>query len=109
MANRPRPRMAAADRAKQFLPFAALKGLPEALAKKERVAVPKIVLSEDMAAELDQKIQEIVPGRIISVVYFHQGEYLKVTGMVARFDRSSRILQVVNTRISLDDVLKVEV
>ena len=40
--------MAAADRAKQFLPFAALKGLPEALAKKERVAVPKIVLSEDM-------------------------------------------------------------
>ena len=64
---------------------------------------------EDMAEELDQKIQEIVPGRIISVVYFHQGEYLKVTGMVARFDRSSRILQVVNTRISLDDVLKVEV
>ena len=57
MANRPRPRMAAADRAKQFLPFAALKGLPEALAKKERVAVPKIVLSEDMAEELDQKIQ----------------------------------------------------
>ena len=50
-----------------------------------------------------------MPGRIISVVYFHQGEYLKVTGMVARFDRSSRILQVVNTRISLDDVLKVEV
>ena len=43
--------MAAADRAKQFLPFAALKGLPEALAKKERVAVPKIVLSEDMAGE----------------------------------------------------------
>lgn len=69
-----------------------------------------VVLSEDMAEELDQKIQEIVPGRIISVVYFHQGEYLKVTGMVARFDRSSRILQVVNTRISrLDDVLKVEV
>ena len=66
MANRPRPRMAAADRAKQFLPFAALKGLPEALAKKERVAVPKIVLSEDMAEELDRKIQEIVPGRIIS-------------------------------------------
>lgn len=68
--------------------------------------MPKIVLSEDMAEELDQKIQEIVPGRIISVVYFHQGEYLKVTGMVARFDRSSRILQVVNTRVSMDDVLK---
>lgn len=54
-------------------------------------------------------MREIIPGRIISVVYFHKGEYLKVTGMVARFDRNSRMLQVVNTRINLDDVLDVEI
>ena len=109
MASRPRAKMAVADRTKQFLPFAALKGLPEALAEKERVVVPKIVLSDDMAEELNQKMREIIPGRIISVVYFHKGEYLKVTGMVARFDRNSRMLQVVNTRINLDDVLDVEI
>lgn len=108
MGSKPRPRMSAADRAKQFLPFAALKGLPDALAQKEKVIVPKIVLSEDMAEELDQKMQRIEKGKMISVVYFHKDEYLKVTGMVARFDKSSRILQVVNTRIDFDDVLDVE-
>lgn len=62
MGSKPRAKMSAADRAKQFLPFAALKDLPEALARKERVVVPKIVLSEDMAEELNRKMQMIVPG-----------------------------------------------
>ena len=38
MANKPENKMPLSERAKQFLPFAALKGLPEALAEKERQA-----------------------------------------------------------------------
>ena len=108
MANKPTAKMSTADRAKQFLPFAALRGLPEALALKERIVVPRIVLSEDMAAELDLTMQQIRQGEIITVVYFHKDEYVKVTGMVARFDKTSRILQVVNTKIDFDDVLDVK-
>ena len=37
-----RGRMNREDRAKQFMPFAALKGYPEALRKKEKIVVPKI-------------------------------------------------------------------
>lgn len=48
MANRPRSRMPIEDRAKQFMPFAALKGLPEALAAKEKAVAPKTGLSEEM-------------------------------------------------------------
>jgi len=33
--NKTRPKMSPADRAKQFMPFDAVKGLREALAKKE--------------------------------------------------------------------------
>lgn len=106
MANRPRVKMDSADRAKQFLPFAALKELPEALAKKEKTIVQKIILSEEMAEELDRKMQQIERGKMISVVYFHREEYLKVTGMVARIDETSRVLQVVNTRIRFDDILE---
>ncbi|MBO7649136.1 MAG: hypothetical protein K6F26_08200 [Lachnospiraceae bacterium] len=35
MGNKTRPKMSPADRAKQFMPFDAVKGLREALAKKE--------------------------------------------------------------------------
>ena len=58
MASKPKHKMPIEDRAKQFMPFAALKGLPEALAAKEKDTVPKIELSGEMAEELDQKMHE---------------------------------------------------
>lgn len=36
MANKPKHKMPIEERAKQFMPFAALKGLPEALAAREK-------------------------------------------------------------------------
>ena len=39
MAGRPRTKMSIENRAKQFMPFAALKGLPDALAAKEKIVV----------------------------------------------------------------------
>lgn len=99
--------MPASERAKQFLPFAALKGLPEALAAKERIVVSKAELSPEMTEELDLKMHLLRCGCIASVIYFHQGEYLKTTGMVARIDTSSRLIQIVNTKISFDDIAQI--
>ena len=47
------------DRAKQFMPFAALKGYPEALRKKEKIVVPKIELPEEYQEELERKLRQI--------------------------------------------------
>jgi hypothetical protein len=52
-------------------------------------------------------MQQIRKNDIITVVYFHKDEYLKVTGMVARIDETARILQVVNTKIAFDDIYEV--
>lgn len=96
------------ERAKQFMPFAALRGLPDALAAKEKVLVPKIELSPEMAEELDRQMHLISKGKMATVVYFNNGEYIKITGLVARIDETSRILQIVNTRIPFADILQVE-
>lgn len=109
MAVRPRKKMPAAQRAKQFMPFSALKGLSEALAGKEKIIVPKVELSEEMAAELDYKMHQLKKGKIATVVYFSRGEYLKKTGVVARVEQTARYLQIVDTKIPFDDVLDVEV
>ncbi len=90
------------------MPFSALKGLSEALAAREKVTVQKIELSPEMEEELDRNMHDLERGKVAAVVYFHDGEYLKVTGMVARIDAASRILQIVNTKIHFDDVLDVE-
>lgn len=107
MAGRPRNRMSAEQRAKQFMPFAALRGLPEALALKEKVIVPKVELSEEMAEELDRKMHSLEKGKVVTVIYFAKDEYLKKTGMIARIDVTARVLQLVNVKISFDDILDV--
>ena len=57
-----RMKMSPADRAKQFMPFAALKGYEETLRAKEKVVVPKTELSEEMLEDLDRKLHQIQNG-----------------------------------------------
>lgn len=102
-----RPKMSREDRAKQFMPFAALKGYPEALAKKEKVVVPKAEVTEEYAQMLDQKLRRVAKNDIITVIYFCNGEYLKKTGMVSRIDETARILKIVNTKILFDDIFDI--
>lgn len=97
-------KMDRADRAKQFMPFDALKGFREALAEKERIIVPRRELSEEQKEELNRKFWQIRRGDIITVEFFQSGEYIKVTGMVSRIDETSRLLKVVNTSIAFDDI-----
>lgn len=106
--NKPSHKMSIEERAKQFAPFAALTGFEEALRAKEKILVDKVELSEEMYEELDKKMHLIKKGQLATVIYFCKGEYIKISGMVARIDESSRILQIVNTRIPFDDILDVD-
>lgn len=95
------------NRAKQFVPFAAVKGFEGALRAKERIVVEKIELSEERKAELDFKLRQIKKRDIITVIYFDKDEYVKVEGMVSRFDTDARIIKVVNTKIPFDDIYEI--
>ena len=92
------------NRAKQFVPFAAVKGYEEALRAKEKIVVEKIELSEEKKTELDFKLHQIKKNDIITVVYFYKDEYIKLEGMVSRLDVDARVLKVVNTKIPFEDI-----
>ncbi|MDD3362670.1 MAG: hypothetical protein PHW34_13460 [Hespellia sp.] len=118
------PSMSTSDRAKIFAPFAALKGYEEAIAAKQRITVPRKDLSEETKAVLDDRLHQIEQilseGRhpIITIVYFLRdagentvkegGEYIQFTGMVAKYNPISRILQVVDKKIKLDDICDID-
>lgn len=116
------PKMSIEDRAKIFAPFAALKGYEEAIAAKQKNVVPRIELSEESKEYLDLQLgkieQLLTKGEhpIITVVYFQKdkgsseegGEYIQFTGMVAKFNQTSRILQIVEKRLQLDDIYCIE-
>lgn len=105
---RNRMKMDRANRAKQFLSFDALSGLSGVLKEKERITVPRMDLSEEMKEELNWKLHQLKIQDVITVVYFQNGEYVKSTGMVSGIEVSSRMLKLVNTRISFDDIVDIQ-
>lgn len=109
MPKKPRTKMPISERAKQFMPFAAVKGYHEALAKKEHIIVPKQELTDDMAELLDYKLKSISKGSIITVVYYHEKEYIKVCGMVAKIDNQAKALTIVDNTINFEDILNIEI
>lgn len=101
-------RMTNAERAKQFLPFAAVRGLPEALAKREIIPVPRKTPSEDWAEEIDRSLRSLHPGQKVRVVYYTGQSYDEKTGLLAKLDPRRRMLTVVDTPIAFDDLWSIE-
>lgn len=60
MGHRPLQKMPIEERAKQFMPFAALKGLPEALARAEQLAEHR---GETVREKLDENGEEPIQER----------------------------------------------
>lgn len=97
-----------AERAKQFLPFDALKGFREALKAKERVIVKKRQLSEDDYEVLNRRIQQIQSGGLIKITYYDQSNYVEVHGMVLKVDLEySKTIQIVDTLIPIKDIIDI--
>lgn len=96
------------NRAVQFTPFAALRGYYEMIREKERVRVPHHRFAEDAAELLSRKMQKVARGMMVSVIHYHDGEYIKTTGLVSKIDPASRILTIVKFPIAFDDIYDVE-
>lgn len=105
--NRPRAPMPNSERAKQFMPFSALRGLSAALAQKEKIYIPKREVSEEIADEIDRLMRTLNEGVLVDVMYYKNGEYLHVGGEVEIFSKVSRILQVSGVKIPFDDIYRI--
>lgn len=106
MANNTRGKMPVSERAKQFIPFAAVRGLNEGMVRKEKelALVSWIELSEESATELSKKLSLIEKGLVVSVIYFDKGEYVTLTGIVGFVDAVFHVLEIGNTKILFKNI-----
>lgn len=93
-------------RAKQFAPFDALKGLKEAIARKEHVPEPRRELSEDAIAEINAKLTMLKPGSWVTVVYYcnYTQEIHQLTGQVSKVDSYWKTLEIGNVSIDFAEL-----
>lgn len=92
------------DRARQFLPFDALKGYKELIKEQERIKVSKKELTDDDAVYLSNVLNSLKKGMMVEVIYFENDEYIKVIGMVSRIDLVNRYIFVVKKQLLLDNI-----
>lgn len=104
-----RVKMDRQKRAKQFMPFAALKGYEEALRAKEKRLVPRIELSEEIMEELDECMRRLQRFDLVKIVHYSKGEYLETVGVLAKIDKDSRTLTVVDKKITFDNIYRMEI
>ena len=96
-----------ADRARQFLPFDALKGYKEAIKEKQIKIVNKKDLSEDDAKMLDYKLNQVQVGMMIKVIYYLENNYVSLEGMVSKIDKENNVLMIVKNKINIKDIISI--
>ena len=99
------------DRAKQFLPFDAMKGLQEAMRRKEEQAerVERIELGEEDKAAISDALSLIERGVEVELIYYHDGNYLPQRGIVTAFEPEKKFLTLEGERIPFSDLLKITI
>lgn len=122
-----RPSMPIADRAKIFMPFAALKGYEEAIEEKQKLMTARMELSEEKKEELDVQLHELseilADGRTseVTVRYYVKderasqeeqtelGNYVDVTGKVKKIDTFLEQIIVEEQTIALKDIFYITI
>lgn len=99
------------NRAAQFLPFDALKGLSEELQSRieKRSRVDKIELSDESKDAISNVLCRVKKGAEIRVKYYKNGHHLIVEGMVTKISQVYHWLKVVDTLIYFDDIYEISI
>lgn len=93
-------RMSRLQRAKQFMPFAALRGFEALLAAVARPKEAWVELSEDQIDELNTVLQSIRCGEWVRIVYYNKQKYTELIGIVDMINEQLQILSVQGIVIS---------
>ncbi len=98
------------SRAKQFLPFDALKGLQEALREKEQEQEEKIELSEESLLELNNSFNKIEIGSKVKIKFYKNNRYVEISGIITNIDYIKKKIQIENFQnINITDIVSISV
>jgi len=97
------------NRAKQFLPFDALKGFQEALREKEREFEEKRELSEESLKVLDEELNRIEIGSRVKIKYYKNRKYVNIDGIVTNVNTIKKKIKIDEENINLGDIIEIKV
>lgn len=99
------------NRAAQFLPFDALKGLSEELQERidRRTRVQKHEFTEDRKEELSKTLCKIEKNTVVSVTFYYNGHYYNLEGEVSKINQIYQYLLIGQKKIFYDDIYDIAI
>lgn len=101
--GRPHP-----DRARQFMPFSALKGYYKLVQEQEREVQEKRELTPEKAQEISQALATIKPGNMVQLTFYDKNAYITRKGVITNMDCTYRKLTLVRQSILFDDIYTIQ-
>lgn len=96
------------DRAKQFLPFDALKGFREALKQKEKIIENRKEICDFKIDEINEKLKMLKKDMLVKISYYYNFEYIELVGKIKKIDNIYKKIYLLDSIISLDDIVYIE-
>ena len=99
------------ERAKQFMPFDAMKGLQEALRDREErhSRVERREISEEMMDKLSDVIGRLLPGMGVRIEYYKAFHDVINQGIIAKVDLVYKYLVLGNEKIHFNDIYDLKI
>lgn len=101
--------MAGNNGASQFSAFAALTGFDDLLEVHNQIYEPRCEPSEEELQILSEKMSQVRKGSELTLIFYNNGKYETLSGIVTRTDFIYRIITVNKRKIILDDIISVEI
>lgn len=97
------------ERAKQFMPFAALRGYEDEIDTVSAICQPKKYLSEDEQEQISNLLLKIKKGDMCKIDYYAERGYKTITGLVSLIDIINKKITIIKTPIPFEEIKEIEI
>ena len=96
------------ERARQFMPFASLRGYYDMIRESDREECEKRELTDDEKLAISSVLSSLNRGDVVKVRYFDTGGYVSKQGAVSKISAQEQTITIIKTAIRFDDILSIE-
>ena len=96
------------NRAQIFQSFDSLKDFKEMIQECEVEIVSPRILPQDDYEILNERVNQIQKGMLVTIEYYDRINYKRITGIVSKINLDAQILQIVKTKINLKQISYIE-
>lgn len=101
-------KMTRLERAKQFAPFAALRGYYDQIRKQEFIKSEYRERTEEELKNLNLVIMQVKKGDMLKVKYFYEDGFGIITGILSELNMQLKYLKIIKTKIPYNMVFEIE-